>query len=140
MQGRTADTIYDLFFAERKAVAAIVLHPSDLARMYKPDPLTLFLGGTLRYKELKIVSERVISKRRMSFRTKSIDEILAMHEANIELNYEDIESVAIKKNLFVVSLEFKFYNHEKRKMFFSLKRNQIAEAEKVIRGIFPKMS
>lgn len=139
LAGRTADTIYDLHFAERKVVAAIVLHPDDLAGMYKPDPFAVFLGGMFRSRQIKIKSERIINERRLAFKNKSIDEILVTHKANIELDYEDIESVAIRKSLLATHLEFITDKQKRRKIFFSLKRNQVPEIEKVISRTFPKI-
>lgn len=137
LAGETVDTIYDLFFSQRKMVAAIVLHPCDLAEMYKPDPLTLFFGGSFRYGEIKMRSRRLIDERRQSFKNKGTDEILAMNKSNVELSYEDIECITIKKGLLSTYLEFKVDKHCKRKIVFSLKRSQVVEVEKVINRVFP---
>ncbi len=138
LTGRTKDTIYDLFFDEKKVVFAIVLHPSDLAGMYKRDLLTVFLGGALKYGEIKMKSEKIIKERRLTYQNKDAEEVLAMNKANVELYYEDIDSIAIKKRFFSTYLEFRADKRWKRKIVFHLRRNQVDQVEKVIDSIFPQ--
>jgi len=138
LTGFTTDTIYDLFFAEKKVIAAIVLHPSDLTEMYKkPDPLSSLFGGWLKSGEAKMRSTKSIDDRRRAFKHKTLNEILTMHKANMEIDYEDIISVTIKKGLLTTSLEFKVQKHPKTKIKFRLESSQIAEVKRVISKIFP---
>lgn len=132
LKGVTADTVYDLFFTEKKIVAAIVYHPSDMIKMYKPDLLTVFIGGLPRFEEIKMRSRKMIDERRLTFKNKSIDEILAMDKANFELDYEDIDSVTIKKSLFSRRLEFRVDKHPLRKIVFSLEKDQVPEVQKLM--------
>ena len=138
LTGFTTDTIYDLFFGEKKVIAAIVLHPSDLTEMYgKPDPLSFLFGGWLKSGEAKMQSTKLIDDRRQAFKTKTPNEILTMHKANMEIDYENIISVSIKKGLLTTSLEFEVQKHPKKKIKFRLKRSQITEAKRVISKILP---
>lgn len=140
LQGLTkeGDTIYDLFFAEKRVIAAVVLHSSDLIEMYqKPNLLSLFIGSALESAEVKMRSTKLIKERRLAFKDKTLDEILSMHKASMEIDYENIVSVTIKKGLLKTSLEFEVQKHLKKKINFYLKRSQIAEVERVINRILP---
>ena len=86
LKGVTADTVYDLFFTEKRIVTAIVYRPSDMVEMYKPDLSSVFVGGLPRFEEIKTRSRKMINERRLTFKNKSIDEILAMDKANFELD------------------------------------------------------
>jgi len=141
LTGFTTDTIYDLFFAEKRVIAAIVLHNSDLTEMYKkPNPLSFLFGGWFESKEFKMRSTKLIDERRRTFKRKTLNEILTMHKANMEIDYENIISATIKKGLLTTSLEFKVQKHPKKKIKFSLKRSQIAEVKRVISKILPMKS
>jgi len=135
--GRTSDTIYDLFFSEKKVVFAILLRPSDLARMYKPDLLSVFVGRPLISEEIKTRSKKLIEKRRLSLKNKNVDEILAMDQANTQLTFEEIESVKIRNSFLSTYLEFRVGKQGKRKIVLSLKRSQVAEAERILSKVFP---
>jgi hypothetical protein len=139
LTGKTFDTIYDLFFTEKKLVVAVVLHPSDFAREYrKPDSLlSIFLGNTRKSQEIKTRSMKLIEERRLAFKNKNLDEILAMSQFNMKIDYENITSVTVKKGLLTTWLEFKFQNYRTRKISFSLKKSQITEVERIISKILP---
>ena len=138
LKGGTTDTIYDLFFAEKRMIAAIVLHPSDLTEIYlKQKPLTLFLlGNAFTSREVKMRSIKLIEERRIAFKDKTLDEILTMHKASMEIDYGNISSVTIKKGLLSTSLEFKVENYSKKQINFSFNGSRIAEVEKVANKIF----
>ena len=134
----TTDTIYDLFFTESKFVAAIVLHPSDLANMYpKSDLLSIFVGGVLQQREIKVRQLKLMDERRLAFKDKTADEILTMHRANFEVDYQNVIAVRIRKGLVTISLEFVVQGHPETKMSFWVERNQIAEVEEVVRRYLP---
>ncbi len=138
LTGITTDTIYDLLFAEKRVIAAVVLHYSDLTEMYKKSfPLSFLFGGWFGSREVKMLSTRLIDERRRAFKQKTLDEILTMHKANMKIDYEKIISATIKKGLLTTSLEFEVQKHPKKKIKFSLKRSQIAEVKRVISKIFP---
>jgi len=139
LTGGTFDSIYDLFFAEKRMIVASVLLPSDLADKYrKQDLLTsVFLGNALRSHEIKMQSLKLIEERRLAFENKSLDEILTMHRANMEIDYENIASVSIKEGFLTSYLMFEVQKTPKEKIRFSLKKKQIAEAKRVINRIFP---
>ena len=136
--GRTTDTVYDLFFDMRKMVIATVLHPSDLIEMYTPDMTAIFLGGALKSGEIKIRTKEIIDKKRLAFKDKNVDEILALDKANEEVDYGDIQFVSIKKSFLSTHLEFKLDKCQERKLVFSLRKDQVTEARKVIKRIFPE--
>ena len=137
--GNTTDTIYDLFFAEKRVIAAIVLHPSDLAELYrKLNPLSFLFGGGFESREVRRRSTKLIDERRRAFKHKALNEILTMHKANMQIEYEDTISATIKKGLLTTSLEFQVQKPPQKKIRFSLKRSQIAQAERVI-NVIPLM-
>jgi hypothetical protein len=141
LTGTTTDTIYDLFFAEKRVIAAIVLHHSDLTEMYKKqNSLSFLFGGGFESRKVKMQSTKLIDERRLAFKHKTLNEISTMHKANIEIDYENIISATIKKGLLTTSLEFKVQKHPKKKIKFSLKRSQIAEVKRVISKILPMKS
>ncbi len=134
----TTDTIYDLFFTENKFVAGIVLHHSDLTNKYmKPDPLSLIAGGGLEEREIKFRRLKLMEERRLAFKDKTADEILTMHRANFEMDYQNVVAVRIRKGLLTISLEFVVRGHPEIKMSFWIERNQIAEVEEAVRRFLP---
>lgn len=138
LTGETTDTIYDLFFSEKRVIAAIVLHHSDLSEIYqKHNLLSIFVGRGLEYFEAKIQATRLMEERRQAFKGKNLNEILALHKASREINYDDITSVTIKKGVLAMWLEFKVRKPMNGKIKFMLKREQIAEVERVIGRILP---
>ena len=71
LRGRTADIIYDLFFAEKRVVAAVVLYFSDLTDIYgKISPMTFLFGNLSEHSEIKLRSLRLIDERRSGFQGK----------------------------------------------------------------------
>jgi hypothetical protein len=133
LTGETTDTIYDLFFTEKRVIAAIVLHHSDLSRIYqKHHLLSIFVGRGPEYLEAKMQAAKLMDERRKTFKGKNLDEILALHGASLEINYDDITSVTVKKEFLATWLEFKVQKPSNRKIKFMLKREQIAEVERVI--------
>jgi len=134
LEGGTTDTIYDLFFTDKRVIAAIVLHHSDSSDMYmKHNPLTsMFIGGMWKSKEINMRSGKLLDERRRAFEHMSPEEIAKSHRANKEIDYDDIISVNIKKGFLTTALEFNIQTHPNKKIKFSLKKAKIAEAERVI--------
>lgn len=139
LEGGTTDTIYDLFFTDRRVIAAIVLHHSDYSDMYmKHNPLTsMFIGGMWRSKEINMRSGKLMDERRRAFEHMTPEEILKSHRANKEIGYEDIMSVNIRKGFLTTALEFNIQTQPLKKIKFSLKKGKIAEAERVIEKNIP---
>jgi len=138
VKGRTSDIVYDLFFAEKRMVAAVVLYFSDLTGPFGGITLkTLLLGTLFTRKETKMRSLKLMDERRLAFKDKSLDEILTLHRANLEVDYEDVVSVSIRKGLLETSLEFAVQRHPVKKMDFWLERNQVAEVEGLINRVLP---
>jgi len=134
----TTDTIYDLFFTESKFVAAIVFHYSNLANMYpKPDILSLLFGSVLERREIKVRQLKLMDERRLAFKDKTADEILTMHRANFEVDYQSVIAVRIRKGLVTTSLEFVVQVGPETTISFWIERNQIAEVERVVRRFLP---
>ena len=51
VRGRTVDTVYDLFFTDKRMVAAILVHPSDFNDIYgKIDLTTIVFGNSTQAK------------------------------------------------------------------------------------------
>lgn len=135
---RTIDTIYDLFFTESKFVAAIVLQPSDLAKMYSRHTiLTILTGGEYTEREIKMRQLEVMNKRRLELKDKTADEILAINRANFEVVYRNVIAVKIRKGLVTIALEFVVDGHPETKISFWIEKNQIAEVEEVVRRFLP---
>jgi hypothetical protein len=138
LKGRTTDMVYDLFFTERRVIAAIVLHPSDFAGQYgKPDPTTLVMGGYFKQREIKVQSLKLMDERRSALEGKTADEVLASHKNNAEIEYENVTSVRIKKGIFGTSLEFVVQNPPGKKINFSLDGAQVGEAEGLMKKVLP---
>jgi hypothetical protein len=138
LRGRTSDSIYDVFFTERRAIAAVMLHPTDFHEEYrKSDLTTLVIGGYARQREIKIRALHLIEERRTAFEAKTADELLASNKMNIEMDYENIASVRIKKGFFGTSLEFMVQIPPGKKINFSLDRSQTSEAEILVKKVLP---
>lgn len=138
LKGRTADIIYDLFFSEKRVVAAVVLYFSDLADIYGKFNLgTMLFGNLAERREVKMRSLKLMDERRLAFKNKILDEILASHRANLEIDYEDVVSVTIRKGLLETSLEFTVQRHPQKKIDFRLERRQAAGVQVLINRVLP---
>jgi hypothetical protein len=138
LKGRTTDIIYDLFFTEKRAVAAIVLYFSDLTDIYgKINIMTLLFGNFSQHGEVKMRSERLMNERRLAFKDKTLDEILALHRASIEIGYDNVVSVTVKKGLMQTVLEFVVQGPPEKKIDFRLEERQIGEVEDQLKKVLP---
>ena len=79
----------------------------------------------------------LIDSRRSAFANKTVDEILALHRSNLEIDYANISCVTVKKGLLTKSLEFAVKNPPNEKISFSLDESQIAEAEELVKKVLP---
>lgn len=138
LRGRTSDIVYDLFFSEKRAVAAIVLHFSDLSDIYKKiDAWTFLFGNLSERSQVKVRSARLMEERRLAFKDKTLDEILASHSANVEIVYENVVSVSVKRGLLQTSLKFAVQGDPEEKISFWLGDSQVAEVEGLIKRVLP---
>jgi len=138
LRGRTSDIVYDLFFAEKRVVAGIVLHFSDLSDIYrKIDAWTFLFGSLSERSQVKMRSARLMEERRLAFEDKTLDEILASHEANVEIVYENVVSVQVKRGLLQTSLEFVVQGDPEKKISFWLGDSQVAEVQGLIKRLLP---
>lgn len=138
LRGRWSDLIYDLFFTERRVIAAVVLDPSDFAEEYRKSDLTTFLiGDYIKQREIKIRTLHLIEERRSAFEGKTADELLASNKTNLEMNYGNIASVRIKKGLLRTSLEFTVRSPPGKKIDLSLEGSQKSEAERLVKKALP---
>ena len=81
---------------------------------------------------------KLLDERRLAFKDKPADEILAMHRANFEVDYQNVIAVRIRKGLVTTSLEFVVQGHHpETKISFWIERNQITEVEEVVRRFLP---
>jgi hypothetical protein len=139
--GRTSDTRYDLLFTTTKLVAAIILHPSDLADVYtKRTPLEeMIVGGGMRRKEAQVLSRKIQNDRRAGLRNRTASEILSAHRANFEILYKDVLSAKIRKGLFGVSLEFNVnsLNGVRGKCKFQLHEEQVENVQRLLSLTLP---
>jgi hypothetical protein len=108
VSGHTFETRYDLYFTNRRIIAAIVLHPSDLADSHlgMRGLQEMLIGGMPRIQEAKALMKRIEMERRLGFKNKTCDEILRSHKANIEIPSDAIPSGHVSKGLFDAKLEF----------------------------------
>jgi hypothetical protein len=133
LKGRTSDTVYDLFFTDRRVVAAIVLAPSDFLDMYeKRDVIDIAIGNWGKQRAKKIRSLDLIDERRAAFENKNAEEILTLHKANLAIDYENIASAKTRKGFLGTHLEFILRAPTERKIEFSIEENRIAEVEGVL--------
>lgn len=138
LRGRTIDIVYDLFFSEKRVVAAVVLYFSDLTDIYEKFSLgTIMFGNLSERRIVKMRSLKLMDERRLAFKNKTLDEILTLHKANLEIDYEDVLSVIIRKGLLGTSLEFVVQGHPEKKVDFRLERRQVAEVEGLINRVLP---
>jgi hypothetical protein len=138
LRGRTKDIVYDLFFAEKRVVAAIVLYFSDLTDIYgKINAITFLIGNQSEHSEIKIRSERLMEERRLAFKEKTLDEILALHRANMEIDYGNVVSVTVKEGLMQTSLRFAVQGPPEKKIDFWLEDSQMTEVEELIKKVLP---
>jgi hypothetical protein len=63
---------------------------------------------------------------------------LALHRSNLEIDYENIIYVTVRKGLLTKSLEFAVKNPPGKKVSFSLEESQIAEAEELVKKVLPE--
>jgi hypothetical protein len=138
VRGRTYDTVFDLFFSDKRMIAAILIHPSDFNDIYgKVDLTTLVFGNFPKQRAVKMRSLSLIESRRAAFDSKSVDEILALHKLSFEIDYENILYVTVRKGFLAKSLEFGVKNPPRKKVTFSLEEGQIAEAEELVKRVLP---
>jgi hypothetical protein len=138
VRGRTADIIYDLFFSEKRAVAAVVLYFSDLTDIYgKISIMTLLFGNFSQHGEVKMRSARLMDERRTSFKDKTLDEILTLHRANIGIDYDKIVSVTIKRGLVQNSLRLVVQGPPEKKIDFWLEEGQVAQVNALLKKVLP---
>ncbi len=138
VRGRTFDTVRDLFFTDRRMIAAILIHPSDFNDIYgKADLTTAMFGDFFKRGTVKMRSLDLIESRRSAFANKTVDEILALHMSDLEIDYENIIYVTVRKGLLTKSLEFAVKNPPGKKVSFSLEESQIAEAEELVKKVLP---
>jgi hypothetical protein len=78
-----------------------------------------------------------MDERRLAFQNNALDEILALHKANMEIDYENVVSVTVKKGLLETSLEFVVQRHPEKKIDFWLEESQIVEVEGLIKRVLP---
>jgi len=136
LRGRTIDTVYDLFFTDKRIIAAILIHPSDFNDIYgKIDLTTVVLGGLPKERAVKMRSLDLTESRRSAFANKTVDEILALHRSNFEIDYENIIYVTVKKGLLTKSLEIALKNPPGKKVNFSLEKGQVTEAEELVKKV-----
>jgi hypothetical protein len=113
-----------------------LIHPLDFNEIYlKHDLTSLLFGGFLKQRTVKTRSLELIESRRSAFEKKTVDEILALHKSNFEIDYENIISVTVRKGFLTKSLEFAVHSLTGKKVRFSLEESQIAEAEEIVRKV-----
>ena len=136
LRGRTVDTVYDLFFTDKRIVAAILIHPSDFNDIYgKIDLTTILVGGLPKERAVKMRSLDLTESRRSDFANKTVDEILALHRSNFEIDYANIICATVKKRLLTKSLEIALKNPPGKRLNFSLEKGQVTEAEELVRKV-----
>ena len=138
--GQTTDTRYDLFFTTTKVIAAIVLHPSDLSKVYtKRTRLEeLVIGGAIQRREVQALSTNLQNDRRQGFKNKTPNEIISTHRANLEIFYENVLSAKVGKGLFGARLEFDAYViNGTRKFKFQLHAAQFEKVRRLLNLTLP---
>jgi hypothetical protein len=136
LRGRTVDTVYDLFFTDKRIIVAILIHPSDFNDIYgKIDLTTILIGGLPKQRAVKMRSLDLTESRRSAFADKTVDEILTLHRSNFEIDYENIVYATVKKGIFTTSLEIMVKDPPGKKVTFSLDRGQVVEAEEIVKKV-----
>jgi hypothetical protein len=96
---------------------------------------TLVFGGLPKERAVKMRSLDLTESRRSAFSNKTVDEILALHRSNFEIDYENIINVTVKKGLLTKSLEIALKNPPGKKVNFSLEKGQVTEAEELVQKV-----
>jgi hypothetical protein len=136
VKGRIGDIVFDLFFSDRRVVAAVVLYFSDFIDIYEKTSFgTLLFGNLGQRREIQLRSLKLMDERRRAFENKTLDEILTLHRANLEIVYEDVVSVIVRKGLLETSLEFVIQRRPEKKIDFRLEKSQMAEVEGLINRV-----
>jgi hypothetical protein len=132
VSGRTFDTRYDLYFTKSRIIAAVVLHPSDLAHAYTNLRGTeqLLIGGAMCTHEIKAFAKRTKEERRRKFANSLPEEILKAHTANFEVLYRDIVSAKITKG--IIGAKLQFNTSIPTKFEFGLPKDQITNVERFL--------
>jgi hypothetical protein len=76
-------------------------------------------------------------ERRKAFENKTLDEILTLHRANFEMDYEDVVSVIVRKGLLETYFELAVSKLPEKKISFRLEKSQVAEVEGLINRVLP---
>jgi hypothetical protein len=138
VKGRIGDIVFDLFFSDRRVVAAVVLYFSDFIDVYEKTSFgTLLFGNLGQRREIQLRSLKLMDERRKAFENKTLDEILTLHRANFEMDYADVVSVIVRKGLLETSLELADSKRPEKKISFRLEKSQVAEVEGLINRVLP---
>jgi hypothetical protein len=132
------DLVYDLFFGEKRAIAAIVLHFSDLMDIYNKDnKWALAFGNLSTHSQIRRRSLKLVAERRETFKNKTLSEIFALHKANIAIDYDAVISVIVKKGILSSYMEIITDGKFNRKLSFLIGKNQFTEAKNLTERLFP---
>ena len=113
---------YDLFFTDRRIVAATVFSQSDISDI---GPVAVYQSG---FKWKKIRQEN-----RESFKGKTPDEILKLHNDSYEIPYGQIKSVKIKKGLRSAKLKMEvFWQGALETVDLKIPKKQIDEVKNIL--------
>ena len=117
---------YDLFFTDKRIIAAVIFSTSDLSRI-SVDVVSGF--------EIAMKWKKLREERRKAFKNKTPEEILRMHPESFEIPYKCIKSVKIKKGLLGASMEIEvFYEGEVKKVKLPIPKAKAEEVKSFLKS------
>ncbi len=134
-------SLYDLFFTDRRIIAAVIFSKSELSRNPLVAPYQIMREIWKRVpemKEKKVWTHKEFVKkfwecRRAQFKGKTPEEILHLYSENLEIPYDCIRSAKVKKRLQDALLLLKVQYGEGVKNFdFLIPKNKSAEIKQII--------
>ena len=117
---------YDLFFTDKRIIAAVVFSTSDLS-------ILMGIGGLQSIKWKKKRDER-----RAEFKGKTPEEILKLHPESCEVPYGSIESIKVKKGMFGAKMEIEaVWKGKTEKFDLPIPKKRSEEVERILALYLP---
>lgn len=138
VSGHTYDTIYNLLFTTKRAIAMILQHPLD-----RPEKITmaaLFIGDRPTQRNNRIEKLKLEEERIQHYKEKTFDEMVSDNRFNFEITYDHISGIELTRGLFQSRLIFHTSGREanmRQKIKFTFSKKQLPEAERILHKVLP---
>jgi len=142
LTGHTYDIVYDLLFTSERVICVLIQHPADVPPYQSSYGWqNILIGNWNSKRKEKIKQGELVQKRQDEFdqvgEKITPDQLLKSHKFNVELRYEDIVSVQVKKGIFDTHLKFDMnYNGaRKSQRKFGVPRNKLSFTREMIEQV-----